>query len=114
MRNKMEVKKFKDRTEYYKDGKLHRDNDRPAVEWYNGDKDWYQNGILHRVDGPAVEWANGCKWWYIEGVNYTEEGYAKFLSFGKDEVDKLKQEIAENHKLIESYKLIIKNLLNEK
>ncbi len=24
-------------------------------------KEWYYNGILHRIDGPAIEYANGDK-----------------------------------------------------
>jgi len=31
---------------------LHRE-DGPAVEWYNGSKEWYKNAKLHREDGPA-------------------------------------------------------------
>lgn len=27
----------------------------------DGDKRWYLNGELHRLDDPAVEWANGAK-----------------------------------------------------
>jgi hypothetical protein len=47
-------------------GELHRD-DGPAVEWADGDKEWYQNGLWHREDGPAVEWHNGSKWWILKG-----------------------------------------------
>ncbi|MFA5024228.1 MAG: hypothetical protein WC523_04690 [Patescibacteria group bacterium] len=27
----------------------------------NGNKKWYLNNLLHRIDGPAVELANGTK-----------------------------------------------------
>jgi len=30
---------------WYQNGKLHRDNDLPAVTYPNGTKKWYQNGI---------------------------------------------------------------------
>ena len=53
---------------------LHRE-DGPAVEWFDGNKLWYQNGKLHRLNGPAVECAGGRKRWYIEGVEYSEEAY---------------------------------------
>ena len=33
----------------------------------NGDKFWYLNDNLHRVDGPAIKFANGNKWWYLNG-----------------------------------------------
>ena len=29
---------------------------------------WYWKGRLHREDGPAIEWANGTKEWYRNGV----------------------------------------------
>ena len=38
----------------------------------NGDRSWYQNGKLHRVDGPAIEWANGDRQWWINGKFLTE------------------------------------------
>ena len=43
----------------------------------NGDREWYQNGKLHRVDGPAVEYANGHKEWWINGVQLTQEEFNK-------------------------------------
>ena len=37
----------------------------------NGARKWYLNGKLHRKDGPAVEWNDGNKEWYINAVSYT-------------------------------------------
>lgn len=34
---------------WYKDGKLHRDNDLPAIVYDNGDKAWWSNGVLVKV-----------------------------------------------------------------
>ena len=31
------------------------------------------NPILHREDGPALEWADGDKEWYLNGEEVTEE-----------------------------------------
>ncbi len=45
---------------WYLNGKLHR-IDGPAIEWADGSKSWYLNGELHRIDGPAIELANGAK-----------------------------------------------------
>jgi hypothetical protein len=59
---------------WYQDGNLNR-LDGPAVEYANGDKFWYQNGQLHRLDGPAVEFNNGKKEWWIEGIQYTEKSF---------------------------------------
>ncbi|MDE1834752.1 MAG: hypothetical protein KGH64_05445 [Candidatus Micrarchaeota archaeon] len=47
-------------------GKLHR-TDGPAIEYANGDKEWYLNGQRHRTDGPAFERANGDKEWWLNG-----------------------------------------------
>ena len=30
---------------------------------------WYQNGLLHRLDGPAVEFNNFTHEFWIEGVH---------------------------------------------
>jgi hypothetical protein len=52
--------------EYRIKGILHR-TDGPATS--NGFvKEWYIDGKRHRTDGPAVEWANGNKEWWINGV----------------------------------------------
>jgi hypothetical protein len=51
-------------------GRIHRD-DGPAIEWFDGDKCWYQNGLRHREDGPAEETNDGKKWWYIKGKRIT-------------------------------------------
>ena len=41
----------------------------------NGDKFWYQNDKLHRLDGPAIERVDGTKYWYLDGIPYTEEEF---------------------------------------
>jgi len=58
--------------EWYYNGKLHRENG-PAVEYADGDKEWWLNGEGHREDGPAIEYADVGKSWYLEGKQYTEE-----------------------------------------
>jgi hypothetical protein len=56
------------RIEYHIDNKLHRDNDKPAVEWSDGTISWWQYGTRHRNnDNPAVEWADGTKLWWQNG-----------------------------------------------
>ncbi len=55
------------------EGRLHR-TDGPAIEWTNGDREWWVRARLHRIDGPAVERADGrCGWW-INGREITDEG----------------------------------------
>jgi hypothetical protein len=66
---------------WYQNGKLHR-LDGPAVEYADGHKAWCQNGNLHREDGPAIEHANGVKSWYINNIKInckTQEEFDKLL-----------------------------------
>jgi hypothetical protein len=54
--------------EWYINGNRHRENDKPAIIEANGDKWWYINNKRHREnDQPAIIEANGDKWWYING-----------------------------------------------
>ncbi len=94
-------KECRNRTEYInKRGGKHRE-DGPAVEWNNGDKEWwinnkrhrtdgpavekyyikewFINGKRHRNDGPAIEYNNGLRSWYLNGVQYSEEQYDQEL-----------------------------------
>ena len=57
------------------DRRLHR-LDGPAIEYPNGRRDWYQNGLLHRVDGPAVESPNGRREWYQNDLLHRLDGPA--------------------------------------
>ena len=56
------------------EGKFHRE-DGPAIEYHDGDKEWYFNGFLHREDGPAIDW-DGKKFWYRNGLYHREDGPA--------------------------------------
>ena len=51
---------------WWLNGKLHR-VDGPAVEHVNGTKEWHLNGKLHRPDGPAIECGKGKKQWWLNG-----------------------------------------------
>lgn len=56
---------------------LHRE-DGPAIEWFDGRKDWYCHGSLHREGGPAVEWADGSYHWFKHGKLHREDGPAAY------------------------------------
>jgi hypothetical protein len=56
-------------------GKLHR-TDGPAIEYRNGNKEWYINGKRHRLDGPAVEQPDYKAWW-INGKRHRTDGPAR-------------------------------------
>ena len=61
-------------------GQLHRENG-PAVEWYDGHKEWYQTGLRHRVDGPAITWPGGdCGSWFLHGRVYSQSEHARIVN----------------------------------
>ena len=64
---------------WYVDGKLHR-LDGPAVEGSNGTKSWWVDGKPHRLDGPACEYANDDKRWYVNGKRIS--GPLELIEYG--------------------------------
>jgi hypothetical protein len=46
------------------------------VEYIDGTKYWYLNGLCHRLDGPAIEFMNGNKYWFLDGRCHRENGPA--------------------------------------
>ena len=100
---------------YYKHGSVldHYDNnkvlhreDGPAIEWDNGDKQWWVNNTIHRVDGPAVETSLRKEWW-VNGKQHRVEGPAVEYSNGEREYwingKLLFQEVFEAHLLRQKY-----------
>ena len=61
---------------WYKNGQLHREDDLPAIEAFNGTKKWYFQGQLHRVNKHAVEYYNGDKEWFEYGKRHRMDGPA--------------------------------------
>ncbi len=61
---------------WYLNGKLHR-IDGPAVEGADGSKIWYLNDKRHRENGPAIEWTDGNKYWYLNDKEITEDFHHK-------------------------------------
>jgi hypothetical protein len=56
-----------------KAGKYHR-LDGPAIEWIYGAKEYFKNGIRHRINGPAYESKDEKQFWF-EGKQYIEAEY---------------------------------------
>jgi hypothetical protein len=49
-----------------------------------GYEEWkLPNGKFHREDGPAIEYSNGSKHWYLNGISYTEQEYKYKTRFSK-------------------------------
>lgn len=56
---------------WIKDGKIHRDDDLPALITPEGDMFWYQRGQLHREgDKPAAVFRSGRRDYYRHGRQY--------------------------------------------
>ena len=67
-------------TVYYADKtkkQFHR-VDGPAVEYPNGDSEWWLNGKRHREDGPAVVWKT-LHQYYIHGKHLTFDEFNEHL-----------------------------------
>jgi hypothetical protein len=62
---------------HYLNDKLHRDENLPAIEWAWGTKWYYVNGKFHRENGHAVEYSNGDKDYYLFGDWFSEQDYWK-------------------------------------
>ena len=61
-------------------GELHN-LEGPAILYFNGYKEWWQNGRPHRLDGPSCISPTGSKMWHIRGVcYYTEQKWFEALS----------------------------------
>jgi len=43
------------------------------MEYPDGTKTWYRNGLLHREDGPAIEHPDGTKSWYLNSKCSSEK-----------------------------------------
>ena len=63
----------------YKNNLLHSYNGKPAVEWINGNKGWYRNGLYHRLYGHAIEYSNGDKSWWLFDNEYHESEYNEIM-----------------------------------
>lgn len=59
---------------WYKNGKLHRDNDLPAIIRARGGQVWYNHGNIHcKDDLPAIIDADGDQYWYKNGKLHRED-----------------------------------------
>lgn len=55
----------------------HRSGDLPAKEWTKGDKEWWVDGNLHRIDKPTCEYDFGVRRrWHVNGQPHREDGPA--------------------------------------
>ena len=66
-------------------GLRHREGDLPAVEYFNGNKQWWVNGKRHRAnDLPAIEY-NEVRIWWVNGLRHREGGRPAVVGGGRNE-----------------------------
>ena len=59
--------------------------DGPAVEWTNGTREWWINGLLNRLEGSAIECPDGTREWLVNGKRHRIDGPAVELADGTRE-----------------------------
>ncbi len=80
MQDGLNIDSFGNKT-WWKDNQVHRING-PAIEYTNGDKHWYLNDKRHREDGPAIQCMDGFQAWYYKGLLHRAIGPAIIFSNG--------------------------------
>jgi len=82
---------------FYKDGRLHRRGELPAVQLASGYRAWYINGMRHNETAPARQWANGHEEWFVNDECHRDDdkpaitmpnGYLAWYKRGKRHRDK--------------------------
>ena len=61
-----------------------RPNNFAGIIEYSNYRTWFKFGKFHRLDGPAIEWANGDRFYYVEGIQYTEQEFRSKFGLKKD------------------------------
>jgi hypothetical protein len=92
-------------------GELHRE-DGPAIEYADGNQEWYQNGELHRLDGAAIITNMGDKYWFIEGMEYDEEDFNKKISKTEQKVETTMKDIMKDRFEKAAYRSASRQMVN--
>lgn len=74
------------RKEWWCYGVRHRDNE-PAVINEDGTKEWWFHGRLHRINGPAIEKPNGGYEWYFHGNRHRGNGLPAVITKNPDDTE---------------------------
>ena len=77
---------------------LSRGGDLPAVEYANGDKEWWADGVRHRAKGPAIIYGNK-QYWFNEGIYYADnqEDYNVLIKKEEEKFKKIYRDIVSNN-----------------
>jgi len=76
--SKIYINKYGDKIYYNSNWEYHRING-PAVEYLNGTKYWFKEGLFHRVDGPAIDYLNKNKRWYVLDKKLKEKEFNSWI-----------------------------------
>ena len=49
------------------------------IDYYGTIHYYNEQGQWHREDGPAVEWSDGDKEWWLNDIEYSEQDYNDYL-----------------------------------
>lgn len=58
---------------WYQDDQLHRIDGPAYISKIF--QSWWQYGLRHRLDGPAIEWTYGRQEWYLDGVRLSKSEF---------------------------------------
>ena len=68
------INRTKDVFQWYKNGELYRDHDKPSIIILGEKMIWHEDGMKGRTGNfPAVYWHDGAKEWWINGKQYFPE-----------------------------------------
>ena len=71
---------------WYKDDKLHREDDLPAIIYTSGTQIWLIDNKVHRENGPATMYIGGEIRWWLNDKKYTFDDWC--LKLGKSPKEK--------------------------
>jgi hypothetical protein len=72
---------------WHKDGKLHRDNDKPAIIYGDGSMSWYKDDMRHRDSGgPAYIIYSSTQLWFINHLKLTKEQVVLLKKINESEI----------------------------
>ena len=74
------IKETRDEKGYH-----HSFNDEPAIVYYNGDKEWYRHGTIHRETDAAIIYPSGYKEYWLDGHYYTFEDWLKLTPISEED-----------------------------
>jgi hypothetical protein len=64
-------------------GKLHREDDGPAIERQDGQYEWWRHGQRHRENGPAIIRPDGSWEWWLNNLLHRTNGPAERDALGQ-------------------------------